>query len=158
MTELSTLYQTDYSAWATRNAELLRAGRYAELDVEHLLAELSDMGKSEQHELENRLTILLAHLLKWEYQLTTLSARWREYKGDSWRATIIEQRNRLNTRLKKSPALNSLLAVTIIEAYAEAMQLASDETQLPIATFPPVCPYSIAQLLDKNYYPSTFDH
>lgn len=25
MTELSTLYQTDYSAWAQRNAELLRS-------------------------------------------------------------------------------------------------------------------------------------
>ncbi len=109
MTELSTLYQTDYSAWATRNAELLRAGRYAELDVEHLLAELSDMGKSEQHELENRLTLLLAHLLKWKYQLTTLSARWREFKADSWRATIIEQRNRLNTRLKKHSRLTHCL-------------------------------------------------
>ncbi len=47
MTELSTLYRTDYSALAQRNAELLRSGRYAELDVEHLLEELSDMGKSE---------------------------------------------------------------------------------------------------------------
>ena len=81
MTELSTLYQTDYSAWAAQNAELLRAGRYAELDIEHLLEELSDMGKSEQRALENRLTILIAHLLKWEYQLQTLSDRWQEFEG-----------------------------------------------------------------------------
>ena len=46
MSELSRLYQNDYSAWATRHAELLRAGRYAELDIEHLLEELSDMSKS----------------------------------------------------------------------------------------------------------------
>ncbi len=103
MSELSTLYQTDYSAWATRNAELLRAGRYTELDVEHLLEELSDMSKSDQHALENRLTILLAHLLKWEYQLPTLAERWREFDGRSWRATIIEQRNRLAKLSEKIP-------------------------------------------------------
>jgi hypothetical protein len=160
MTELSTLYQTDYSTWATRNAELLRAGRYAELDVEHLLEELSDMSKSDQHELENRLTILLAHLLKWEYQLQTLSERWREFDGRSWRATIIEQRNRVTKHLKKSPGLKSLLAETIAEAYLDAVQLASDETGLPPETFPADCPYLANQLLDNRFYPApdTQDH
>jgi len=37
------LYETDYSAWAKRNAELLRSRRFAELDVAHLLQELDDM-------------------------------------------------------------------------------------------------------------------
>ncbi len=155
MTELSTLYQTDYSAWATLNAELLRTGRYAELDVEHLLEELSDMSKSDQHELENRLTILLAHLLKWAYQLQTLSERWREFDGRSWRVTIIEQRNRVAKHLKKSPGLKSLLAETIAEAYVDAVQLASDETGLPPETFPTDCPYSIDQLLDNRFYPAS---
>ena len=91
MSELGTLYQTDYAAWAARHVELLRAGRYAELDIEHLLEELSDMSKSERRELESRLLILLAHLLKWEFQYPILSARWREFKGDSWRATIVER-------------------------------------------------------------------
>ena len=69
MTELSRLYQSDYAEWARRNADLLRAGDFAALDIPHLLEELDDMGKSEQRELENRLTILLAHLLNWEYLL-----------------------------------------------------------------------------------------
>ena len=72
MSELSLLYQTDYATWAQRHAELLRAGRYTELDLEHLLDELSDMSKSERRELESRLLILLAHLLKWEYQYHNL--------------------------------------------------------------------------------------
>jgi hypothetical protein len=100
MIELNTLYDADYCAWAQRNAELLRSGCYAELDIEHLIAELMGMGKSERDELENRLVILLAHLLKWQYQYQTLSERWREFKGDSWRATIIEQRERIQKRLK----------------------------------------------------------
>jgi hypothetical protein len=154
MTELNALYQTDYSTWAIRTAELIRTGRYTELDVEHLLEELSDMSKSDRHELENRLTILLAHLLKWEYQLTTLSERWREFDGRSWRVTIIEQRNRIARHLQKAPGLKAALAPTLIDAYAEARQLASDETGLPIVTFPLACPYSIAQVLDNQYYPA----
>jgi hypothetical protein len=48
MTELEVLYKIDYSAWAQRHVESLRAERYSDLDVEHLLKELSDMGESEQ--------------------------------------------------------------------------------------------------------------
>ncbi|WP_213462767.1 DUF29 domain-containing protein [Thiocapsa sp.] len=153
MAELSTLYESDYSAWAQRHAELLRAGRYAELDLEHLVEELSDMSKSERRELESRLLILLAHLLKWEYQYQLLSERWREFKGDSWRATIIEQRIRLTKLLKQSPGLKALLGETIADVYGDAVQLASDETALPPETFPRHCPYTVEQLLDKVFYP-----
>jgi hypothetical protein len=41
MTDLATLYQTDYAAWAQRNAELLRERRFSELDIEHLLEMIS---------------------------------------------------------------------------------------------------------------------
>jgi len=153
MSELSTLYQTDYSAWAERHAELLRAGRYAELDLEHLLEELSDMSKSDRRELESRLLILLAHLLKWEYQYPMLSDRWREFDGRSWRTTIIEQRTRLAKLLKQSPSLKTLLPEAITAAYADATQLASDETGLVLDTFPSDCPYTPEHLLDKTYYP-----
>ncbi len=37
------------------SAEILRAGRYAESDLEHLLEELSDMSRSERHEPQSRL-------------------------------------------------------------------------------------------------------
>jgi hypothetical protein len=155
MAELSTLYESDYSAWAQRHAELLRAGRYAELDLEHLVEELSDMSKSERRELDSRLLILLAHLLKWEYQYQLLSERWREFKGDRWRGTIIEQRLRLAKLLKQAPGLKAFLGEAMAEAYADAVQLASDETALPPETFPGQCPYSVEQLLDKGYYPES---
>ncbi|MTW22457.1 DUF29 domain-containing protein [Allochromatium palmeri] len=153
MTELSQLYHKDYTAWARRNAELLRAGQFGDLDIENLLEELSDMSKSEQRELENRLTILLAHLLKWEYQFQYLSDKWIEFDGRSWRSTIIEQRDRIHQRLRKSPGLKSLLTATVIEAYVDAVELASDETGLSADRFPSQCPYDEAQLLDKQFYP-----
>jgi hypothetical protein len=42
---------------------LLRAGRYAKFNFEHLLGERNDMGKSERCELESRLLILMARVL-----------------------------------------------------------------------------------------------
>ena len=155
MSELGTLYLTDYSAWAKRHAELLRAGRYAELDIEHLLEELSDMSKSERRELESRLLILLAHLLKWEYQYKILSERWREFDGRSWRTTIVEQRKQLAVLLRQSPGLKSILAEAITTVYPDAVDLASKETRLLPETFPAQCPYQAAPLLDDNYYPGS---
>lgn len=153
MTNLNQIYHHDYAEWARRNSELLRAGRYAELDIEHLLEELSDMGKSERDELESRLLILLAHLLKWEYQYQTLAERWREFDGRSWRSTIVEQRKRLAVRLRKSPGLKSVLDDAIAAAYPDALDLACKETGLPLETFPVACPYSKEQVIDDQYYP-----
>ena len=59
----TTRYDEDVLAWAREQAQLLRSGRYAELDIEHLAGEIEDVGKSEQRELESRMAVLLAHLL-----------------------------------------------------------------------------------------------
>jgi len=88
MTHLYELYQKNYTAWAEKTAELLKAGKFSELDTEHLLEELASMGASEYNELESRLTILIAHLLKWQFQYQQLSDKWREFDGRSWRSTI----------------------------------------------------------------------
>ena len=153
MSDLSELYQTDYSAWALRQAELLRAGHYAELDIDHLLQELSDLSKSDRRELESRLLILVAHLLKWQFQYQTLSERWREFDGRSWRATIIEQRKQLAVLLRQSPGLKSILTEAIGSTYPDAVDLTSKETGLSPETFPAQCPYSGKQLLDDDWYP-----
>ncbi|MBK5930887.1 DUF29 domain-containing protein [Halochromatium salexigens] len=154
MTDLARLYQTDYAVWAQRNAELLRERRFEELDIEHLLEELSDTSKSDRRELFSRLLVLLAHLLKWEYQYAQLSERWREFDGRSWRATIVEQREQLAGLLRQSPGLQSAIEDIITEAYPAAVRLTCKQTQLPVSTFPEHCPYSRAQLFDDDFYRS----
>jgi Domain of unknown function DUF29 len=153
MTHLSELYQKNYTAWAEKTSELLKAGQFSELDIEHLLEELAGMGASEYNELESRLTILIAHLLKWQFQYQQLSARWQEFKGDSWRSTIIEQRARIVKRLRKSPGLKANLPEILAEAYQDALELAIKETRLPAAIFPSHCPYTLEQLLNDDFYP-----
>ena len=62
------LYDQDFYAWTSEQAGLLRAGRLSEADVEHIAEEIESMGKREKRELVNCLTVLLIHLLKWQYR------------------------------------------------------------------------------------------
>jgi len=119
------------------------------------LEELSDMGKSERRELESRLLILIALLLKWQYQLTALSEHWREFDGRSWRATIVEQRKQLDLLLRKAPGLTAASAQVAAAIYRDAVDLASKDTGLPAETFPLSCPYQVQQILADDFYPDS---
>jgi len=83
-TETARLYETDFYGWVQNQAGALRVGNFASLDLDNLIEEIEDMGKSRQRALESRLEILLMHLLKWQFQ--------PEMKGPSWHFTIDEQR------------------------------------------------------------------
>ena len=74
--EMSVAYEKDIVAWANEQASFIRAGRFDLLDLENIAEEIEDVGKSEQRELESRMAVLLAHLLKWEFQ--------PERRGVSW--------------------------------------------------------------------------
>ena len=63
-TKRLTGYDADVVAWSSEQAALLRAGRFSELDIEHLADEIEDVGRSEERELGSRMAVLLAHLLK----------------------------------------------------------------------------------------------
>ena len=130
MNQLVSEYDQDFYQWTQHNAQLLREGKLAEIDILHIAEELESMGKRDKRELISRLTVLLAHLLKWQFQPLL--------RSKSWQFTVREQQE------------------GILEAYPDALDMASDETGLPLSTFPEVCPYSIEQLLDKTFYPATF--
>ena len=148
------IYEQDFYAWVNLQITLLKAGKNHEIDTQHLIEELEEMGKSNVRELESRFIILIAHLLKWQFQLTSLSIQWQDFEGKSWRNTIIEQRVRILRLLRKIPSLKHELNNAVADAYPDALSLASKETKLSEATFPATCPYTIAQLLDDNFYPN----
>jgi Domain of unknown function DUF29 len=138
-------YDEDYHAWALEQIELLKAGRFSDLDIEHLADELKSLLTSEQHEIENRLTVLLQHLLKWELQPA--------HRSNSWRATILEQRLRINRVIQRSPSLRRYPAAVMDQEYVLARLRAADETDIPLNQFPKSCPYSAAQALDDGFWP-----
>lgn len=138
-------YEKDFYAWTIHNAQLLREGKLSEIDIENVAEEIESMGKSEKRELINRLAVLLAHLLKWELQ--------SERRSNSWKYTIKEQRLRLQDLLKDSPSLKSSLVENLDHAYEHAMVIAIGETDLSEKKFPKKCPFSLHQILDKEFFP-----
>ena len=141
------LYEGDFFHWAAVNADLLRAGRFTEADIDHIAEEIEDMGKSQRRALESRLEILLAHLLKWQFQ--------PDGRSSSWRATIRLQRSKINKLLREMPTLRGVALNELEEAYENSVILAASETELPEAGFPPACPFSLEQILDPEFFPES---
>ena len=138
-------HDKDYYAWTQQQAEFLRQRRFADLDIDYLSEELESMGASDRRELMSRLTVLLTHLLKWQYQ--------PERSGTSWRLTITEQRRSIRRLLADSPSLKPLLLGILVEEYRDARDDAIYETSLAKSRFPLDCPYSIEQVLNSEFWP-----
>jgi len=155
MNALALEYERDFHSWIEKNIHLLKTGQVHDLDKEHLIEELEGMANRDRNELVSHLIILIAHLLKWQFQFDQLSELYQNFRGASWRATIAEQRKQITRQIKLNPSLKSFFAQAIIESYTDAVDLAVDETGLPESAFPQNCPYSIEQLLDKTFYPTS---
>jgi Domain of unknown function DUF29 len=139
------LYDRDFYAWTETMAEALRSNNWSALDIENLVEEMESLGRRERQELGNRLAILLGHLLKWQYQ--------QAQRSHSWRATLREQRRRIQRLLLESPSLKPYVATAIAEAYLDGRDLAIQETNLPDETFPIDCPYELEDILDAAFLP-----
>jgi hypothetical protein len=146
-------YKQDFHAWTQHQIDSLRQKNFSQLDIDHLIEELEDMAGRDKDELVSRLVILIAHLLKWQYQHHELKQRYHNWYGSSWRGSIIEQRVQIERQLRKKPGLKPFLEEAIAEAYPDAVKIASKETSIAKTAFPVICPYTIAQLFDEEFYP-----
>ncbi|MCK5536420.1 MAG: DUF29 domain-containing protein, partial [Bacteroidales bacterium] len=147
------LYETDFYAWIFRNIELLKQRSFSKIDVDILIDELESMAKRDKRELVSHFIILLAHLLKWQFQLKKLTEQWQTQQGSSWRGSITEQRLQIIKQLTESSSLKNYLTEAVENAYPDAIKISMQETQISRDTFPKICSYTIEQLLDENFYP-----
>jgi hypothetical protein len=139
-------YEQDYCVWLGQTIEYLQAKEFTAIDLEYLIEELKDMGRSQKDALESNLQIVLMHLLKYQYQ--------PEKRSNSWRYTILEHRDRLERAFKHSPSLSPYLQSVFDECYRKARRKASVETGMDIHIFPIASPYSVEQVLDLDYLPA----
>ncbi len=139
-------YQVDFNAWTDQTAQLLREGRWAEVDIEHLIEEVEDLGKRDRRAVVSQLIRLMLHLLKWQHQ--------PERRTDSWLDSITDARVQIELALQDSPSLRSYLAEQVETSYRRARRQATKQTSLDVLTFPQACPYALAQVLDEDWLPS----
>ena len=138
-------YETDYYAWSQEQANLLRHHQWNQLDLSNLIEEIESLGKQQRAELRNRLSVLIGHLLKWEYQ--------PEQRSRSWLNTIRIQRIDTLELLEENPSLKPYLQEVLQKACIKGIALASGETNLPVKTFPQDCPYMLEDILSDCFYP-----
>jgi hypothetical protein len=144
-TSISSLYERDFYAWTEEQANLLRHRQWHRLDAENLIEELESLGKQQRQELRHRLKVLLAHLLKWQYQ--------PHKRSRSWLATLRIQRREIIRLLQKNPSLQSYREEALLEAYQDSRDLAMGETDLPDRTFPIALPYPWENIIAEDFYP-----
>lgn len=139
-------HDEDFYAWTQANASLLKQRKFEEIDVDHLIEELEEMGNSNENQLISRIAQLIFHLLKWDHQ--------KHLRSRSWECSIKEQRRRIKRLIKQNPSLKSKLTSALEEGYGDSILLIGKETPLDLKSLPETCPYTLEQLQDDEYYPA----
>ncbi len=143
----SDLYEQDFPLWAERQAALLRAGRFGELDLDNLIEEVEDLSRRERDAVESLVETLLEHFLKLAF-----SPAERPRRG--WLVSVDKQRAKLARKL--TTTLRTHLEAELPALYARlrrpvARQLEKDRVRgdaLPLD-----CPFALDQVLDPDWYP-----
>lgn len=145
METTATLYRNDFYAWTKKQAALLQAEEFENLDLPNLIEELEALGTSQRNEVISRLKVLLMHLLKWQFQA--------DHRSRSWRNTITVQRWDLEAVLEDNPSLRRELPACIAKAYPRARREAIQETGLLRSPWSDHCPWTIELILDEAWLP-----
>lgn len=143
------LYHNDFYAWTQWQLKALSSKAVSELDWENLQKEIETLGRQEYRELVSRLTVLVGHLLKWEYQ--------PEGRCRSWFLTIREQRRAIRRHLRNSPSLSAVIEDALEDGFEGGVDLALRETLLPLRVFPKKCPYAFDQIQNDHFLCDTSD-
>lgn len=97
-------------------------------------------------ELESRMAVLLAHLIKYQFQ--------SDRRGSSWDRTIREQRTQVRRQLAQVPSLMPLLqnANWLEGVWGDAVVVALQDVALD--GLPETCPWPISSVLDDLLRPA----
>jgi hypothetical protein len=141
------LYEHDFPLWAERQAALLRARRFEDLDLENLIEEVEDLSRRERDAVESHVETILEHLLKLE-----LSSATRPRRG--WLVTVDKQRARLARKL--TTTLRNHLEAELPALYAglrRPVMRQLEKNGLRSNSPPTVCPYTLDQILEPDWLP-----
>lgn len=142
---LKELYEHEYDRWLTEMVEILKNRDLEKLDYDNLIEELEALGRSEKNAVKSLLLQIIVHLML--YQFWQLE---KERNANHWAAEIITFRVQLEDKLTTN--LRNYLAEELSKIYQNALLIVQKKTQLN--SLPEKCPYSLEQLLDKQWFPS----
>jgi hypothetical protein len=139
---ISELYEKDFNLWAEEMAIAIGQRNIDDMDWNHLLEEVDDMGKSEKRSLESYLERLVEHILKLQYWHSEYDQNFKH-----WKAEVINFRNRLKRITKRSPSLNKYLSDVYPEIFQDVVDAKQSEFDIPDDCFIP-----LESILKKDYF------
>jgi predicted DNA-binding protein YlxM (UPF0122 family) len=136
------LYKEDFYVWTQRQAELLRARRFEDLDLEHLVEEVEELGDTKRSAVLDNARAVMKHLLKLQHSPAT-------DRRNGWRATVREHRSRLEIEL--TPSLRQILQEEMSRVFRNARKSAADSMRdhgeaAAADALPETCPYAPDQI------------
>lgn len=123
----TSLYEYDFSLWLEGVAAKLKARDFDNLDLDNLIEEIEDLGKSLKRSLQSRLQELFEHILKRCYIPMP-----ENYRG--WVESIQKQRIGIRKLIAENPSLKPYFDHIFDETYADALSIVREgypEYQLP---------------------------
>jgi hypothetical protein len=137
------LHASDAYLWALSQADALRAGRLAELDLAHLAEEVEALAIGIRSAVRSRTRTIIEHLLKLEHS----PAPEPRY---GWRRTVRAARSELRDDLTAS--LRRELDNDLGALYRDARENAADDLKAYKETaaaqaLPAECPYALEQIV-----------
>jgi hypothetical protein len=138
----SDLYEQDIYAWSKEQADLLRARRFEDLDLEHVMEEIEDVGGNLKRSARSRVRTIIVHLLKLQHSPA------QEPRG-GWYDTIIAQRSDLVDEL--TPSIRREIEPELPSLYERARKdaaalLRKHREDTAADALPEACPYSLDQI------------
>jgi hypothetical protein len=144
----SSIYEHDFLLWTEQQAALLRAGKLAELDSEHILEEIENMGKEQKLALQSLLRLIMLHLLKLNYSPA-------KDPRNKWIEELLEFRAQAENRLEETPSLQHYANELFAKAWPQARRIAIKTFNIygEKPAIPLECPYTLQQVLDADFLP-----
>ncbi|VXD12295.1 DUF29 domain-containing protein [Planktothrix paucivesiculata] len=143
--QLSEIYEKDYFLWLEQTIKLLKNRHLNQIDYDHLIEELEELGNEQKRKVESLLEQIIRHLLLYQYWETEF-----QYNSHHWHAEIIGFRTQIKRRLTTN--LKQYLSQELLSIYADALKFVKAKTQLD--NFPQQCPYTFEQILDEDWLPT----
>ena len=139
------LYEQDYLLWIEDIVHKLQTRDIKDLDFDNLIEEIESLGRSQKHELENRLGELFEHILKRTYVNMPDC-----YRG--WVESIDKQRVSIKRLLKQAPSLKPYFSQVFDEVYEDTLKIV--RRGYPQCKFPDTWPFScdIDAMLNVDFW------
>jgi Domain of unknown function DUF29 len=120
----------------------LRARKFEDLDLEHLIEEVAELGDTKLSAVLNNARVVMEHLLKLQHSPAT-------DPRNGWRASVREHRSRLEIEL--TPRLRQILQEELARVFRIARKSAAESMRdqgehAAADALPETCPYTADQI------------